>query len=62
MKIRTRMVLSECIERGASRGWNMAHKHVESPKEGDILDKIHDCIMGEIYEWFSFDEDEYHSP
>jgi len=36
----------------------MAHKHVENPTESAILEKIEDAIMGEIYEWFSFDSDE----
>lgn len=59
MKVRTRLVLGECVERGAARGWRMAHKHVENPSEEVILEKIEDAIMGEIYEWFSFEEDEH---
>lgn len=62
MKARTRLVLEECIERGAARGWRLAHKHVESPTEEAILEKIEDSIMAEIYEWFSFDDDEYALP
>lgn len=62
MKARVRLLLSECVERGSARGWRMSHKHVENPTEEVILEKIHDCIMGEIYEWFSFDEDEDVAP
>lgn len=58
MKVRIPLVISECVERGAARGWRMAHKHVENPTEEAILEKIEDAIMGEIYEWFSFDDDE----
>lgn len=62
MKARTRLVLSDCIERGAARGWRMAHKHVENPTEEAILERIEDAIMAEIYEWFSFEEDEHALP
>lgn len=62
MKVRTRLVLNECVERGAARGWRMAHKHVETPTEEVILERIEDAIMAEIYEWFSFEEDEYALP
>ena len=58
MKVRTRLVLEECIERGAKRGFRLAHKHVEKPTEEAILEMVQNCIMGEIYEWFSFHEDE----
>lgn len=58
MKVRTHLVLSECIERGAARGWRMAHKHIENPTEEAVLEKIENAIMGEIYEWFSFDDDD----
>jgi len=58
MRPRVHLLLNECIERGAARGWRMAHKHVENPTESAILEKIEDAIMGEIYEWFSFDSDE----
>jgi len=58
MRPRVHLLLNECVERGAARGWRMAHKHVENPTESAILEKIEDAIMGEIYEWFSFDSDE----
>lgn len=58
MKVRTKLVLEECIERGTARGWRLAHKHVENPTEGAILERIEEAIMAEIYEWFSFDDDE----
>lgn len=59
MKPRTRVLLSDCIERGLARGWHRAHKHVENPTKEAIIEQIHDCTMGEIYEWFTFEEEEY---
>lgn len=59
MKPKIHVLLEDCIERGAARGWRTAHKHVENPKEEAILDRIQNCIMAEIYEWFSFDNDDY---
>lgn len=62
MKPRTIVVLNDCIERGAARGWRLAHKHVESPTEEAILERIQEAVMAEIYEWFSFDDDEGYLP
>lgn len=59
MKARTQVILDECIAKGAARGWRLSHKHVEQPTEEAILDRIQECIMSEIYECFSFDDDEH---
>lgn len=55
MKAKTQVILEDCIERGAARGWQMAHKHVENPTQEAILSRIEDSIMAEIYEWFAFE-------
>jgi len=58
MKPKTRVILEMAIEQGVRRGYARAHKHVESPTEGAIIEHIEDCVMGEIYEYFTFEEDD----
>lgn len=60
MKARTQVILGECIERGALRGWCMAHKHVENPTQEVILERIQNSIMAEIYDYFSFESHEFY--
>jgi len=58
MKAKTRRILEMAIERGIERGYRRAFKHTDSPGEDAILNNIHDCIMLEIDEYFSFGDDE----
>jgi len=58
MKPKIRVILEMAIENGVRRGWHQAHKHVENPTENSIMERIEDAVMGEIYEYFSF-EDEF---
>jgi len=58
MKPKIRVILEMAIENGVRRGWHQAHKHVENPTENAIMERIEDAVMGEIYEYFSF-EDEF---
>ena len=58
MKVKTLVILEMAIEAGVKRGWHRAHKHVENPNEASIRDNIEECVMSEIYEYFSFGEDE----
>ena len=60
MKARTQVILGECIERGSTRGWSMAHKHVENPTQEVILERIQNSIMAEIYDYFSFESHEFY--
>lgn len=59
MKPKTRVILEMAIEEGVRRGYSRAHKHVENPTEGAIIESIEDCVMSEIYEYFTFDEEDY---
>jgi hypothetical protein len=59
MKPKTRVILEMAIEQGVARGYRRAFKHVENPAEGAILDSIEDCVMSQIYEYFTFDEEDY---
>jgi hypothetical protein len=58
MKPKTRVILEMAIEEGVRRGYSRAHKHVENPTEGAIIEHIEEAVMSQIYEYFSFDEEE----
>jgi hypothetical protein len=56
MKPKVRVLLEQCIENGIKRGYYRAHKHTINPSEEVICASIEDAVMGEIHEWFDFDE------
>jgi hypothetical protein len=58
MKPKFRVILEQAIEEGVRRGWHLAHKHVENPTEGAIIERIEDAVMSQIYEYFTFDEND----
>ena len=58
MKPKIRVILEQAIEEGVRRGYSRAHKHVENPTEGAIIESIEDHVMSAIYEYFTFDEEE----
>jgi hypothetical protein len=58
MKPKIRVILEMAIEAGVRRGYARAHKHVENPAEGAIIDQIEEAVMSEIYEYFTFDEED----
>ena len=59
MKAKTRVILEMAIEEGVRRGYSRAHKHVENPTEGAIIEHIEDAVMAQIYEYFTFEEEDY---
>jgi len=59
MKPKTRVILEMAIEEGVRRGYTRAHKHVENPTEGAIIEHIEEAVMSSIYEYFTFDEEDY---
>ena len=59
MKPKMRVILEMAIEEGVRRGYSRAHKHVENPTEGAIIEQIEDCVMSQIYEYFTFDEEDF---
>jgi hypothetical protein len=61
MKVNTYKVLSDCVERGVEIGWRRAHKHTDTPGEGQLRDSIYDNVMTEISEYFTFSEIEEES-
>ena len=56
MKPKFREVLEMAISEGVQFGYRRAHKHVENPTEGAIIDSICENVMDCIYEWFEFEE------
>ena len=59
MKPKFRVILEMAIEEGVRRGWHQAHKHVENPTEGAVIERIEDAVMAQIYEYFTFDEEDF---
>jgi len=59
MKAKTRVILEMAIEEGVRRGYSRAHKHVENPTEGAIIESIEEHVMSAIYEYFTFDQEDY---
>lgn len=59
MKPKLRVILEMAIEEGVRRGYHRAFKHVESPSEGAIIEHVEEAVMSSIYEYFSFDENDF---
>jgi hypothetical protein len=59
MKAKTRVILEMAIEEGVRRGYSRAHKHVENPTEGAIIESIEEHVMSAIYEYFTFEEEDF---
>jgi len=57
MKPKVHVILDQAIREGVRRGYSQAHKHVENPTEGAIIERIEDAVMSAIYEYFTFEEE-----
>lgn len=57
MKVKYAAILDRAIGDGVRRGYRRAHKHVENPSEESICEHIEECVMGEIFEYLSFDDE-----
>lgn len=44
------------VSAGVEYGYNRAHKHNDSPSEGEIKEAIIKAVMDEIGQWFVFEE------
>ncbi len=54
IKVRLWDLVSDAVERGVSRGWYRAHKHVDRPSEELLKQKIEDEVMNtlsEVIDW-----------
>ena len=52
-----RVILEQALEEGIRRGYRRAYKHNEDPSEEIICETIEDCVMGSLYEYFTFDDE-----
>jgi predicted Zn-dependent protease with MMP-like domain len=59
MKPKFRVILNQAIEEGVLLGYRRAFKHNEDPSEEVICETIEECVMSQIYEYFTFDEEDY---
>ncbi len=59
MKPKFRVILDQAIEEGVLRGYRCAFKHNEEPNEEIICETIEECVMSQIYEYFTFDPEDY---
>ena len=57
MKVKFRVILEQAINEGTRRGYRRAFKHNEDPSEEVICQTIEECVMSQIYEYFTFDEE-----
>ena len=58
MKPKFRVILEQALEEGIRRGYRRAYKHNENPTEESICEQIEDCVMGSLYEYFDFPEEQ----
>ena len=58
MKPKFRVILDQAVNEGVLRGYRRAFKHNENPTEETIIETIEDCVMGSIYEYFTFDDED----
>ena len=58
MKPKFRVILEQALEEGIRRGYRRAYKHNEDPSEEIICETIEDCVMGSLYEYFTFDDED----
>ena len=59
MKPNFRKVLEIALNEGISYGYRRAHKHVENPTEGAIIEAIEDAVMSAITDYFTFEDDDF---
>ena len=57
MKPKFSKVLETAVEQGVSYGYRRAHKHIENPTEGAIIDSIVEQVMNSLDDWFDFEEE-----
>jgi hypothetical protein len=58
MRPKFHKVLETAIEDGVKYGYSRAHKHVENPTEGAIIDSIVEQVMNSLDDWFTFEDEE----
>ena len=56
MKPKEYALLEQNVEDGIRRGYSRAYKHADNPTEEQIVDAIHNAVMGGICEAWTFDD------
>jgi len=59
MKPKFHVILEMAVEQGVRRGYSRAHKHVENPTEGAIIEHIEDAVMSAITDYFTFEDHDF---
>ncbi len=59
MKPKIHVILSQAINEGVLRGYRRAFKHNEDPSEEIICETIEECVMSQIDEYFTLDDEDY---
>ena len=59
MKVKMQVILEMAIEEGVRRGYSRAHKHVENPTQGAIIEHIEDAVMSAITDYFTFEDGDF---
>lgn len=57
LRPKTWPVLEMAVTDGVTRGFNRAHKYIDSPTEDDYKRYVVECVMGEISDWFHVDNE-----
>ena len=57
MKPNFHKILEMAVEQGVSYGYRRAHKHIQNPTEGAIIDSIVEQVMNSLDEWFNFEDE-----
>ena len=52
-----RVILEQAISEGVKIGYRRAFKHNDDPSEEVICETIEECVMSQIYEYFTFDNE-----
>lgn len=58
MRPKFRIIITNAVESGVTLGYRRAFKHTDSPKEDHILQTIVTAVMNEIYENFTFEDED----
>ena len=59
MKPKFRVILDQAISEGVKIGYRRAFKHNDDPSEEVICETIEECVMSQIYEYFTFDDEDF---
>jgi hypothetical protein len=59
MKVKTLVILEQAIHEGVLRGYRRSFKHNENPTEFTICEHIEECVMEQIQEYFTFEDETY---